>query len=108
MHSTLFSLLVSRKKSTTENEQVEPILPKILDGKYYAFVEFTERPNLLALCVVCKAQRSAAINGTGNLVKHYKENHPTLHDEILDYISRAPLLDSNIPNKTRKPHEVVL
>lgn len=68
-----FFITVSKRKrkvseSNAENEGNAPVLPKILDGKYFVLVEFTQHPNLIAQCVNCETQRSAAINGTGNLI----------------------------------------
>lgn len=95
-----------RKKGAPTNEQNDAVLPKILDGKYFGLVEFTEYPNLLAACVECKVERSAALNGTGNLTKHYREAHPEQYDKLLDYISRAHP-EKNIISKTSRSEDVM-
>lgn len=85
-----FFVIGSRKKgtSTEQNEQIETKLPKILDGTYFQFVRYTDEPNLLARCVQCGLERSAAADGTGNLVKHYRECHSEQVTELTNFISR--------------------
>lgn len=69
-------------------------LPKILNGTFFEVIENDEKklPNIKAKCTTCGSVRSAAINGTGNLIKHYKDAHPTLHGQLLEYIKPRSII----------------
>lgn len=78
------------------------VLPKILDGTFFKVVVFFNHPNIRAECQTCGKKCSAAINGTGNLTKHYRLIHPTLVDNLLTHIQKKAENEANCVKKILK------
>lgn len=69
--------------------------PRILDGKYFEIVKL-EGTKVEALCTLCKKPRRGDIDSTGNFMKHIKQSHPELIDDVEAYRKQLDEDDGNV------------
>lgn len=86
------TLLPVAKKSKIEKP------PRLLDGKYFEITKLDGK-KVEVLCMNCKKLLRGDINSTGNFMKHIKQSHPELTEEIESY--RKRLENDNVANRNK-------
>lgn len=91
---TIFFLIEMDDIQTSSSKRQKSSIPKILDGTYFEIQEYLQYPNVKAKCMTCGKIRAGALNGTSNMLKHYRESHPTIVNEINIHIKRQAIVNT--------------